>query len=108
MGLLAIPHDAPDLLPGISSAYERKVAVLTAAVAQSDERPEAAAQALRSLIEKIVLFPGPQGRHQRDAAWGIGHDAELGRTSVFCRYKQKHSRRGPRGSVCIFGCGGWI
>ena len=104
------PADTPDLLPGILSAYEWKVSALTAALAQSDERPEAAAQALRSLIEKIVLFPGPQGRHQRDAAWGIGHDAELCRSAVLRRqpHKQKHSRRGPRGSVCIFGCGGWI
>ncbi|WP_076650184.1 recombinase family protein [Pontibaca methylaminivorans] len=59
-GLLAdIPEDAPDLLPSASAIYAKKVSALTAVLAKPDERPHAAA-ALRMLIEKIVLTPGPE------------------------------------------------
>ncbi|REF73547.1 recombinase family protein [Paracoccus versutus] len=57
--LADIPEDAPDLLPSASAIYAKKVAALTAALAKPDERPQAAA-ALRMLIEKIVLTPGPE------------------------------------------------
>lgn len=55
--LADIPEDTPDVLPGISSAHERKVAQLAEALNHPDDR-QAAAQALRALIEKIVLTPG--------------------------------------------------
>ncbi|HHV67077.1 MAG TPA: recombinase family protein [Ochrobactrum intermedium] len=53
------PDDTPDILPSASAIYAKKVAALTAALARPDERPQAAA-ALRMLIEKIVLTPGPE------------------------------------------------
>ncbi|QNQ61300.1 recombinase zinc beta ribbon domain-containing protein [Brucella sp. 6810] len=51
--------DTPDILPSASAIYAKKVAALTAGLAKPDERPQAAA-ALRMLIEKIVLTPGPE------------------------------------------------
>ncbi|MDP0929438.1 recombinase family protein [Paracoccus onubensis] len=57
--LVDIPEDTPDLLPSASAIYARKVAALTAALAKPDERPQAA-EALRMLIDKIVLTPGPE------------------------------------------------
>jgi len=57
--LAGIPEDVPDLLPSASAIYAKKVAALTTALVQPDERPQAAA-ALRMLIEKIVLTPGPE------------------------------------------------
>ena len=57
--LADIPEDAPDLLPSASAIYAKKVSALTAALTKPDERPQAAA-ALRMLIEKIVLTPGPE------------------------------------------------
>ncbi|WP_336814451.1 recombinase family protein [Bosea sp. MMO-172] len=52
------PVDAPDLLPSAATIYASKIAKLTEALNQPEERPEAA-EALRMLIEKIVLTPGP-------------------------------------------------
>ncbi len=56
--LADVPEDKPDLLPSAAGVYARKVAKLTEALNQSEERPEAA-EALRGLIERIVLAPGP-------------------------------------------------
>ena len=53
------PVDTPDLLPSAATIYPQKIAKLTEALNQPGERPEAA-EALRMLIEKIVLTPGPQ------------------------------------------------
>ncbi len=51
------PADAPDLLPSAASIYANKVAALAEGLNQPDARPEAA-EALRMLIERIVLTPG--------------------------------------------------
>ena len=51
------PRRYADLLPTASAIYAKKVAALTEALNRSDERQEAA-EALRVLIEKIVLTPG--------------------------------------------------
>ena len=59
------PEDKPDLLPTASTIYAKKVAKLTQALNRPAERQEAA-EALRMLIEKIVLTPGP-GRGEIDA-----------------------------------------
>lgn len=59
------PEDKPDLLPTASAIYAKKVAKLTQALNRPAERQEAA-EALRLLIEKIVLTPGP-GRGEIDA-----------------------------------------
>ncbi|MDE7549097.1 hypothetical protein PY793_14105, partial [Acetobacter fabarum] len=53
-----IPDDVPDLLPSASAIYARKVGRLTDALNRPEERLEAA-EALRALIEKVVLTPGP-------------------------------------------------
>lgn len=53
-----IPADVPDLLPSASAIYARKVGRLTDALNRPEERLEAA-EALRALIEKVVLTPGP-------------------------------------------------
>lgn len=53
-----IPDDVPDLLPSASAVYARKVGRLTDALNRPEERLEAA-EALRALIEKVVLTPGP-------------------------------------------------
>ncbi|PSJ57126.1 hypothetical protein [Pseudaminobacter soli (ex Li et al. 2025)] len=55
--LATAPQDMPDLLPSISAVYARKVEQLAAALNCPEDR-QAAAQALRGLIEKIVLTPG--------------------------------------------------
>jgi hypothetical protein len=59
------PKDKPDLLPTASTIYAKKVAKLTQALNRPAERQEAA-EALRMLIEKIVLTPGPK-RGEMDA-----------------------------------------
>ena len=53
------PADNPDLLPNAAAIYAQKVARLTEALNHPDVRAEAA-EALRMLIDKIVLTPGPQ------------------------------------------------
>ncbi|CEF42434.1 recombinase [Acetobacter senegalensis] len=53
-----VPDDVPDLLPSASAVYARKVGRLTDALNHPEERLEAA-EALRALIEKVVLTPGP-------------------------------------------------
>ncbi|WP_319798705.1 recombinase family protein [Nitrobacter sp.] len=57
--LTDVPQDAPDLLPSASAIYARKVAILTKALNRPNERQQAA-EALRMLIERIVLTPGPE------------------------------------------------
>ncbi|WP_180902318.1 recombinase family protein [Martelella soudanensis] len=57
--LAEAPDDKPDLLPTAAAIYAKKVAKLTQALNRPAERQEAA-EALRMLIEKIVLTPGPK------------------------------------------------
>ncbi len=54
--LAEAPRDVPDVHPNVAELYRRKVERLSMAL---DERDEAA-QALRALIDRIVLEPGPQ------------------------------------------------
>ncbi len=56
--LAAAPEDVPDLLPNTSAVYAKRVGRLTEALKHPEDRVEAA-EALRGLIEKIVLVPGP-------------------------------------------------
>jgi site-specific DNA recombinase len=55
--LAAAPTDVPDIHPNISEIYRRKVERFAEALAHPEERQEAA-DALRGLIERIVLTPG--------------------------------------------------
>ncbi|WP_328285757.1 recombinase family protein [Magnetospirillum molischianum] len=63
--LAQAPADIPDIHPNVADIYVRKVARLAEALSHTDERDEAA-DAIRSLIEKITLTPGPK-RGQIDA-----------------------------------------
>ncbi|KXF79401.1 resolvase [Paramesorhizobium deserti] len=57
--LAEAPDDKPDILPSAAAIYAKKVGRLTEALNRPEERTEAA-EALRALIEKIVLRPGPK------------------------------------------------
>ena len=56
--LAGAPADAPDILPNVSAVYRKKVQRLAAALNDPKERAEAA-EAIRGLIERITLRPGP-------------------------------------------------
>lgn len=102
------PDDKPDLLPTAAAIYAKKVAKLTQALNRPAERQEAA-EALRILIEKIVLTPGPE-RGEIDATlYGeLGTILNWTGRQAWESTKNKHSRRGSLGSVCISGCGSRI
>ena len=51
------PLDAPDILPNIAEIYRREVERLAEALNQPTERDEAA-DAIRALIERVILTPG--------------------------------------------------
>ncbi|WBO24517.1 recombinase family protein [Sphingomonas abietis] len=55
----AAPVDTPDIHPNIAEIYRRKVERLAEALNHPAERDEAA-DAIRSLIEKVTLTPGPK------------------------------------------------
>ncbi|WP_206614203.1 hypothetical protein [Paenirhodobacter populi] len=80
--LAGVPDDGPDILPSASAVYAKKVAVLTGALARPDERPQTA-EALRMLIEKIVLTPGP----------------ERGKSTPHCMANCGRSSNGPIGKL---------
>ena len=64
--LAAVPTDIPDIHPNIAGVYRRKVERLAEALADPRDRDEAA-EAIRGLIERIVLTPGER-RGEMDAA----------------------------------------
>ena len=55
--LAAAPRELPDIHPNVSGIYRRKVARLAKALGKPEER-DAAAAAIRGLIDGIVLKPG--------------------------------------------------
>jgi DNA invertase Pin-like site-specific DNA recombinase len=55
--LAEVPRDVPDVHSNVAELYRRKVEWLSLALDHPDERDEAA-QALRTLIDRIVLEPG--------------------------------------------------
>ena len=63
--LASAPADLPDIHPNVADIYRRKVECLWDALRRPQER-DAAAAALRDLIERITLTPGPK-RGQVDA-----------------------------------------
>ena len=63
--LASVPTDLPDIHPNVAGLYRRKVERLSEALRNPQEREEAAA-AIRDLIERITLAPGPK-RGQIDA-----------------------------------------
>ena len=54
--LSAVPADLPDIHPNIADIYRRRVARLADALDHPEDR-DAAASAIRGLIERIVLTP---------------------------------------------------
>ena len=54
-----LPAGVPDILPNVSGLYRKKVQRLAAALNVPRDQAEAA-EAIRGLIEKITLQPGPQ------------------------------------------------
>jgi hypothetical protein len=52
------PQDVPDTHPGIAEAYRRRIERLTAALAHPDDAAEAA-EAIREIIDRIVITAGP-------------------------------------------------
>ena len=57
--LVDVPNDVPDMLARAAVLYASKVATLTYALNRPEEGPQAA-EALRMLIERIVLTPGDE------------------------------------------------
>lgn len=60
-----VPADIPDMHPNVAGIYRRKVERLAEALRHPEERDEAA-EAIRDVIERITLTPGPR-RGQVDA-----------------------------------------
>jgi site-specific DNA recombinase len=56
--LAGVPADVPDILPNVCAVYRKKVQRLAAALNDPREQAEAA-EAIRALIERITLRPGP-------------------------------------------------
>jgi len=56
-----MPQDVPDIHPGIAETYQRKIERLTAALDHPDDAAEAA-EAIREIIDRIVLTPGATRR----------------------------------------------
>ena len=57
--LVDVPNDVPDMLARAAVIHASKVASLTHALNRPEEKPQAA-EALRMLIERIVLTPGDE------------------------------------------------
>lgn len=57
--LAAKPIDTPDIHPNLAEIYRRKIEKLTETLKQPEERAEAA-EAIRSLIDRVIIAPGPK------------------------------------------------
>jgi hypothetical protein len=55
------PQDVPDIHPGIAEIYRRRIERLTDALSHPDDAAEAA-EAIREIIGRIVITPGPTRR----------------------------------------------
>ncbi|WP_085558422.1 recombinase family protein [Azospirillum agricola] len=88
--LAQVPVDLPDVHPNVAELYARKVARLSEALNRPEERDEAAG-AIRGLIERITLTPGPK-RGQLD----VTLCGELG--AILEWTAQKQNTPGPGGS----------
>ena len=102
--LSAAPADLPDIHPNVADIYRRKAARLAEALDHPEDR-DAAASAIRGLIERIVLTPRREmGRDGRRAAR---------RSRDHPRMDGKRTRKGKdrhphTGDVGLGGCGGRI
>ena len=99
--LSAASADLPDIHPNIADVYRRKVARLAEALDHPEDR-DAAASAIRELIDRIVLTPREMGRDGRRAARRSRDHPRMGRKQA-----PKHEDRHPRaGDVGLGGGGG--
>ncbi len=94
--LATVPTDIPDIHPNIAGVYRRKVERLAEALADPRDRDEAA-EAIRGLIERIVLTPG--------AKRGELHAALHGDLGTIIEWAGSGSRKGetdiPRGGMSV-------
>ena len=94
--LSAAPVDIPDIHPNIAGVYRRKVERLTEALADPRDRDQAA-EAIRGLIERIVVTPG--------AKRGELHAALHGDLGTIIEWAGSVSRKGatdtPRRGVWV-------
>ena len=67
--LAAVPADIPDIHPNVAAVYRRKVARLADALNDPADRAEAA-EAIRGLIERIVLTPAAKWGHMDATLYG--------------------------------------
>jgi hypothetical protein len=56
-----VPQDVPDIHPGIAETYRRRIERLTAALSHPDDALEAT-EAIREIIDRIVITAGPTRR----------------------------------------------
>ena len=82
---LSTPADMPDIHPKIADIYRRKVERLAEALADPRDRDEAA-EAIRGLIERIVLTPGEKR--------GALHAALHGDLGTILEWAEGGSRKG--------------
>ncbi|PSJ55961.1 recombinase family protein [Pseudaminobacter soli (ex Li et al. 2025)] len=66
------PQDTPDIHPGIAETYRRRIERLTAALSHPDDAVEAA-DALREIIDRVVVTPG-----ETHGSYSITLHGELG------------------------------
>ena len=102
LSLLAdAPEEKPDLLPTAWSIYAKKVEKLTQALNRPAERQEAA-QALRMLIEKIVLAPGPERGEIHATLHGeLGHILAWTERQAFGRASKTNTPGGDSSGVSV-------
>lgn len=105
--LVAQPQDVPDIHPNVAGIFKHKVERLAETLNHPEDRQEAS-EAIRALIEKIVLHPGKSGRDARHAPWRTWKTAGFRGLTWPGSRKREHSRSDAHGSVGIGYCGGRI
>ena len=102
--LSTVPADIPDVNPNIAAVYSRKVERLSEALRRPQERDEAA-EAIRGLVERIVLTPGPvRGRIDATLHGDLGTIIAW-TANASMKERNRHTRIG---NVGLGGCGGRI
>ncbi|WP_144865299.1 recombinase family protein [Mesorhizobium sp. J18] len=95
------PEPLPDIHPNVAHIYRRKVERLAEALNHPKERQEAA-EALRGLIERVVLTPGPK-RGQIDATLHgeLGTILEWVERQAAGKSAKKNTPRGDSSGVSV-------
>ena len=100
--LATVPAKIPDIHPNVAGVYRRKVARLAKALSKPEER-DAAAAAIRGLIDGIVLTPGDKRGELQVTLRG-----EFGKIPGVDgkRSRKGKDRHAHLGNVGLGGCGG--